>query len=115
MLILLGIGIFGLLGLSVLCPVIAIPAYYFLGRRWIRKRAVERSAPMHPLQLDVLIPAHNEAERIGGTLRSIQESVRYVQTRVSGDPPPRVNIRVGADSCTDQTTEIAQQSPVVSL
>ncbi len=50
-----------------------------------------------PITLTLLIPAHNEAQRIGATLASLE-----AQTR----PPDRVI--VVADNCTDDTESIAR-------
>ncbi|MFN8168198.1 MAG: glycosyltransferase family 2 protein [Candidatus Nanopelagicales bacterium] len=49
-----------------------------------------------PVTITVLVPAHNEAERITATLNSLQEQSR---------PPDRVV--VVADNCTDATEELA--------
>lgn len=54
-----------------------------------------------PLTITVLIPAHNEADRIGATLDSLQSQSR---------PPDRVI--VVADNCTDTTVEIARAAGV---
>lgn len=50
-----------------------------------------------PVTITVLVPAHNEAERLGATLDSL-----YAQSR----PPERVV--VVADNCTDATESIAR-------
>lgn len=54
-----------------------------------------------PVTINVLIPAHNEAERIGATLESLRAQSRG---------PDR--IIVVADNCTDETVAIAQAAGV---
>jgi glycosyltransferase involved in cell wall biosynthesis len=50
------------------------------------------------VRLDIVMPAHNEEERIGRTLRAYREAC----------PPDRVRFLVALDSCTDRTTEIVR-------
>lgn len=51
-------------------------------------------------RVSVIVPAHNEAERIGACLRSIAQAAwRY---------PGRVEVVVVADACTDATATIAR-------
>ena len=54
-----------------------------------------------PVTVTVLIPAHNEQDKIGATLRSLQEH---------DDPPDR--IIVVADNCTDSTEQVARAAGV---
>jgi cellulose synthase/poly-beta-1,6-N-acetylglucosamine synthase-like glycosyltransferase len=54
-----------------------------------------------PVTVTVLIPAHNEEDKIAATLRSLQEH---------DDPPDR--IIVVADNCTDGTEELARAAGV---
>lgn len=54
-----------------------------------------------PVTITVLIPAHNEADRIVATIHSLQSQV---------DPPER--IIVVADNCTDATPDLARQTGV---
>lgn len=54
-----------------------------------------------PVTVTVLIPAHNEEDKIADTLRSLQEH---------DDPPDR--IIVVADNCTDGTVELARATGV---
>ncbi|HQR79389.1 MAG TPA: glycosyltransferase family 2 protein [Actinomycetota bacterium] len=54
-----------------------------------------------PVTVTVLIPAHNEEDKIAATLRSLQEH---------DDPPDR--IIVVADNCTDGTADLARAAGV---
>ena len=57
------------------------------------------------MKLSFVIPAHNEAEVISHTIKSLQACSDSVDN----------NIFVIADNCTDNTTEIAQESGVQTL
>ncbi len=105
--LLVALGIFGLLGLSALCPLSGWCV--FIGSRARRSSALnaERS-PTFPLHIEILIPAHNEADRIDVTLASIQKAITFLQS-TGGNLTPTLSIHVGADSCTDQTAALARQ------
>jgi len=112
--ILIGMGIFGLSGLSWLCPLLAYPVF-FSQRRILRTKPPPTHSNSSLFRtLDILIPAHNEAEFIGTTLRSIQQSIDHFRCQLSL-PPMKINIHIGADCCTDKTTQIAAQFPLVSV
>jgi len=57
-----------------------------------------------PITINVLVPAHNEAERITGTIQALKSQ---------HEPPER--IVVVADNCTDETTELARAEGVEVL
>ncbi|MBD3781560.1 MAG: glycosyltransferase family 2 protein [Micrococcales bacterium] len=67
------------------------------------KPVMARTAGVHhgPVTVTVLIPAHDEEDRIAATLASLQEQTR---------PPDRVV--VVADNCTDRTEELARAAGV---
>src|SRR5437879_1946958 len=112
---LLAIGTFGLLGLSVLCPVLALPGYYFRHRFTGQKTALQPRRPDTPLRIEIVLPAHNEEERIGVTLASIHRAIRRLQVDVLTPPSPEVTVCVGANGCTDQTALTARKFPFVSV
>jgi glycosyltransferase involved in cell wall biosynthesis len=51
------------------------------------------------LRLDIVIPAHNEQDRIDRTLRAYRTAC----------PQPRVSFLVALDACTDGTAEIVRR------
>jgi len=108
-------GAFGLLGLSVLCPLLALPLYYCQRKISGNKGVHEVRALSLPSLLEIIIPAHNEAEHIGDTLSSIERSVQYLQIGPWTRLLPKITIRVGADGCTDNTAKIARQFSTVSV
>ena len=112
---LLAVGVFGCLGLTVLCPLLALPGYYF--RFWNPKTLspLLETAPSHPSSIEIIVPARNEAGFIGGTLASIQDAIRHLEEKKSVLPLPKIGIRVGANNCTDATAEIARQFRMVSV
>src|SRR5260221_357445 len=113
--LLIGTGIFGLSGLSWLCPFLALPAYYFQRRtNKSHSPTTSNGPPLFP-KIDILLPAHNESETIGSTLGSIQRSIDCFRNNPSPQAPTTIAIHVGADSCTDNTAQIASQFPSVSV
>ena len=113
--LLLSVGAFGFLGLSVLCPFLAMVGYYFQRRTFGKRELSDAHASGYPARLDILIPAFNEADSIGATLTSIQRSIQHLRSRPSTPPGPNIFIRVDADGCTDQTAQVARQFPSVSV
>jgi len=63
---------------------------------WAAGRYRKRPVPEGPVRLAVLIPAHNEAEEIEETIRSVRREIGVVD-----------RIVVVADNCTDATAELA--------
>jgi hypothetical protein len=111
--ILLGLSLFGALGLSVLWPLIALPAYW-MRRKFAPHKAV--SPCISPTFIEIIIPAHNESRTLAATLTSLQHSLRHLQKGNARIPaPPQVRIHVGADTCTDPTTSIARKFPGVHV
>ncbi|MFA5976388.1 MAG: glycosyltransferase [Elusimicrobiota bacterium] len=104
------IGIFGLLGCSVLWPLLALPFYRF--QRWNEGKPTHESGVPVSL-LEIVIPAHNEAGRITDTLTSIHRSVQALQAIPSVFSKPKIIVHVAADGCTDQTAQAARQFPGV--
>src|SRR5690242_17664371 len=109
----LAIGVFGFLGLSVLCPLLAWPAYLFRAQKQQDSARPSGSSPMK--SIDILLPAHNEAEWIEETLTSIQRSITYLDRHLAAGERPVIRVQVGADNCKDSTADIARQFPGVSV
>src|SRR5690242_16379341 len=109
------LGIFGFLGLSVLFPLLALPGYRFQ-RRILRKQQPDTysNSVLSP-SIEVIMPAHNEGEHIGATLRSIQRSLEHLLHGASTQASPKITVHVGADGCTDQTASVARQFPMVKV
>lgn len=101
-------GIFGILGLSVLCPLLALSGYYFRHRESTEKPFSKPKRSSGPLLIEIIVPAHNEEELIGGTLKSIQRSIQNLQSGSQALSPPNIRIHVGADGCTDNTAFVAR-------
>lgn len=93
-------GVVGCLGMTWLFPMLACLL-------WRRKR-IAAMAPSAPIaSVAVLIPAHNEEENISAGL----ETVRAAMSRARiARPDLAVKILVGADGCTDRTSQVAAQS-----
>jgi len=95
------IGLVGILGMTWLFPVVAI---------FVHRTRADHDESLQTLgsqinRIDVLIPAHNEEQRIAGTLSAIAESLRSAQQSY---PKFNLKIVVGADSCIDSTAERAR-------
>ncbi len=101
----------GLLGLSVLWPLVA-GAEYFVRLKWIHRR---RTLPSLPSSFQILIPAHNESKTLEATLLSVQRSIRHLNDQPPQGGAPECRIRVGADSCTDTTVAVARRFPSVQV
>jgi len=112
---LLMIGGFGLLGLSVLCPFAALAAYYALQRGPPKNPPPFPGLLSFPLRLEIVIPAHNEAALIGATLTGIQSAIQNLQTHFPIQSAPQIMIHVGADACTDDTSEEARRFARVTV
>jgi glycosyltransferase involved in cell wall biosynthesis len=102
LLILSGVG---LLGLSILWPLVAWTEYLFHFKNPKR----DPFQPTLPSRIDILIPAHNESDTLGLTLASIESSIRHLYDHLLPDQAPTCLIRVGADSCSDRTADVARQ------
>ena len=106
---LIGIGVFGFLGLSVLCPLLAITTYSFRNRKSRKHISQKESISSFLPSVEIIIPAHNEADLIHATLESIQRSVQYQQAEQGTPSASNFLVHVGADGCTDSTAQIARQ------
>lgn len=111
-LVLWGLGTLGILGLSVLGPLFALPIYH--ARELVRRPLLRAGRPWIPESIDILIPAHNEAATIAPTLTSVQRAIRHLEAAFPGICPD-VHIHVGADACTDNTVETVKRFPDVLL
>ena len=78
-------------------PILAAAAYLF-GFTLLWRRPVAGGPSTGRLRFAVLIPAHNEQNGIGATVRSLQ---------AADYPPDRRTITVVADNCSDRTAEVA--------
>src|SRR5260370_881212 len=99
---LLTLGAFGFFGISILCPLLAWPGYYF------RSKNLKKVPPALPQEspapvVEIVIPAHNEAKTIGATLASIHRSIRHAQADSAIRPLSDILIHLGADACGDAT------------
>jgi hypothetical protein len=68
-----------------------------------------------PLHLEILIPAHNEGCLMGGTLTSIYRSIDDFSALARQFRPPKISVHVGADACTDTTTDEVRRFPHVTM
>jgi glycosyltransferase involved in cell wall biosynthesis len=100
---LLAVSFVGFLGLSIFFPLIAIPGYYF--QTLLQSPAKLETA--HPSSIEIIIPAHNEANIIGSTLESVLRSIRYFEGHSLHLSD--IKVHVGADSCVDETARIARR------
>ena len=112
---LLTFGLFGILGLSILCPLLALPGQYFLRRKSGDISPLEFHPCSFPLRIDIIIPAHNENARLGATLTSIHQSLRHVLAHSRTYAAPEIIVHVGADACTDNTSQVARGFPAVHV
>lgn len=88
---------------------LGIPSLVFcieclVGAATIRHQEVDEEEVMSPLSLNILVPAHNEADNIGATLDGLLEQVAEAS-----------QIIVIADNCSDQTATIARSCGVTVL
>src|SRR4029077_16932132 len=105
---LFGVGVFGVLGISVLCPLLAITVYYYRSRNSGKDPSPEASLPSLPAFIEIILPAHNEAPLSGAAVARRQRSVQPLQADSRVNPTPKVIIHVGADGCTDPTPQLAR-------
>jgi cellulose synthase/poly-beta-1,6-N-acetylglucosamine synthase-like glycosyltransferase len=98
---LLGIGSVGFLGMTVVFP---LTAALFV-RKPQSPKSNETSCRLSQ-GLDILIPAHNEAQVLPGTIESVNRAI-FAFRKVH--PAFRSRILVGADACTDATVENARR------
>lgn len=91
------LGAFGVFGMTWLCPLLSL--IY---------RSSQRSAQPNwpPRSLEILIPAHNEENSITQTLGEVLKQAEEC-TRKS--PNSVIQVRVGADACSDLTAEKSKQ------
>ena len=92
------IGLFGLSGATLLCPFVAKVMA-------LRKEHSKDSKHLQTKKIAILIPAHNEGLTLQNTLRSINSSISFCKAEY---PYLTVDITVGADGCTDNTTKIGE-------
>ena len=111
---LFGIGVFGILGLSILCPILAWPGYYLQHKSSRTRPSPAPAEPFCPSRIDIIIPAYNEEGKIGRTLATIQRSVWHYQEHNSAHPL-ELFVHVAADGCTDKTVSIARDFPIVHV
>jgi glycosyltransferase involved in cell wall biosynthesis len=99
------ISVLGLLGVTILFPLIAWPTY----RLGDRHRRLHPAMPPfgHLRTMDIFLPAHNEAALIGSTLASLLAARDYL-ARHAANGSPTIHIHVGADNCEDDTGAIAR-------
>lgn len=102
----LGVGVFGIFGMSLLCPLVA-PFWRLFRREGVMPsdRKADMTAQLSRT-VSILLPAHNEDATIKATLDSIQEAIAVAMTTSSR--PLDARIIVGLDGCTDRTAEIVK-------
>lgn len=94
------IGLFGFLAMTWLFPIIS---KFYAHRTNARRATTNQRAPLS--KIAILIPAHNEELTLPKTLPAIVACKEHLQKHY---PNIQVDIRIGADGCTDRTIEIAQ-------
>lgn len=104
--ILLSLGVFGLLGSTILFPLLgsvfyAVSHFFQLGVN--KKNRVQSKIK----SIDVLVTAHNEEKQIAATLSSIRTAIECLHAEQGTEV--QVRIIVGADACSDRTVEIARK------
>ena len=92
----LGISPFGLIGLSVLCPLLSFPVYYLELKPFRKKTSQINNGSSFASLQETIVPAHNEAEEMGGTLSRLQV-VRDVRELESFIPQWQALARESAD------------------
>ena len=88
---------------NVVLIVIGIPfmlQFLYMLLFWLPKKKFKKSEKKH--KICVIIPAHNEADVIGGTVRSLIENQTY--------PRELYDIYVIAHNCTDDTAQKAREA-----
>jgi hypothetical protein len=100
-----------MIAIGILLVLLALPAFVCAAYLfWLS--VLVRPAPPEPphteprMKFDLLVPAHNEEERIGETIRSLG-AIDY--------PERLVRVVVIADNCTDNTYDVAQQAGAIVL
>ncbi len=97
------VTIIGLLGSTVLCPLIA--KILFRGKK---RGLVPAENPNPPSSIALLIPAHNDSDKLDKTLASIVSAISYL--KASGYSIT-VSVHVCLDHCSDNSLEIAYRYP----
>lgn len=95
-------------GLTFLFPLIAalLHPLFFSNEKSKTKALLERNPhPAHAFDLEILIPAYNEADTIRDTVASVRSAVSALQSRY---PHAKIGITIGLDGSTDTTPEIAK-------
>jgi glycosyltransferase involved in cell wall biosynthesis len=93
---------------------VALSGHYFLHRS-VRGKPFLKLESSHPSLIEILIPAHDEAELIRETINSIQQSIQSLQSDSEVLPAPKIIVHVGTDGCTDKTASVARQFTGVSV
>jgi 1,2-diacylglycerol 3-beta-glucosyltransferase len=87
---------------DVACAIAGVPvlaASGYLGVLTLLSRRIASPTPDMQTRFDIVVPAHNEAVNIEGTIRSLQ-AIEY--------PADRFRILVIADNCSDGTADLAR-------
>ncbi|RMG39358.1 MAG: glycosyltransferase [Candidatus Dadabacteria bacterium] len=93
-------GVFGLLGMTWLFPLGAAG----FSRLIFCSKERRTPQPDSIKSIAVLIPAHNEEQKLAATLKSINAALIHMRFRY---PQVSVKLVVGADGCSDNTSRIA--------
>ncbi len=106
---LLALGWFGLLGMTWLFPTLARSLWKFKQTQAPRRRLMLVGPSARPLRVSILIPAHNEQSNLPRTLKSIEQAIIHAMVHAPG-APPEISIHVGADGCSDKTSQMAREA-----
>lgn len=106
--LLFGFSIFGFLGLSLLCPLLASLLKKFQSRGTPGPVPGSHAANSTPVTLTIAIPAHNEEAHIGKTLSSIEAAIAALERSLQGKAAPGIRVVVGLDGCADRTGDEAR-------
>jgi cellulose synthase/poly-beta-1,6-N-acetylglucosamine synthase-like glycosyltransferase len=107
MYILLAISLAGLLGMTILFPLLSA----LIGRSKRVANPVFKDTEQ-PRSILIAIPAHNEERTITATLESVFEAVEAYTHRF---PSTEVEVKVGLDACTDRTARLVKTFETVTV
>ncbi len=98
----LTVGLIGLIGMTLLFPCLAGLYCYFFENKEEQESGQSNAAR----SISILIPAHNEQDSLGATLRSITDSIARAKSQF---PSMAFFVRIGLDGCSDGTERIARE------
>lgn len=101
------VGLFGCGAMTLFFPLLAL--IFFRREEFPEKKNSKAlvKSPERGTELDILIPAHNEAKTLAATLASIR--------RAESLGACKIKLHVGCDACTDATPEVAKKNGADSI